>query len=213
MDIVRALNGLGQVGTSWVLWFLLALSVAGLAVVIERAVYFAAARDDLPRLARELVALLSRGDTEQARHRLEESPSFEARIAGAALSSATAQAAEERIAKESTLVKLDLERRLVFLGTLGNNAPFVGLLGTVIGIVRAFHALGAGGGQVSAGLMAEIGEALIATAFGLIVALPAVASFNLFQRLIKTRLARADALSREVVAFLKERSVIQESGG
>jgi len=205
MNIVRALNGLTQLGATWVLWFLVVLSVVGLAVAIERAVYLFGSRDDVVRLGRELADLLARGDVERARHRLEESPSFEARIAAAALGSDDALAAEERIAKESTLVKLDLERRLVFLGTLGNNAPFVGLLGTVIGIVRAFHALGAGAGQVSAGLMAEIGEALVATAFGLIVALPAVACFNLFQRVIRARLAGADALSREVLAHLKSR--------
>lgn len=205
MDIVRALNGLTQLGATWVLWFLVVLSVVGLAVAIERAVYLFGSRDDVAELSRDLAGLLARGDTEKARHRLEESPSFEARIAVAALDSGDARAAEERIAKESTLVKLDLERRLVFLGTLGNNAPFVGLLGTVIGIVRAFHALGSGSGQVSASLMAEIGEALVATAFGLIVALPAVASFNLFQRVIRARLAGADALSREVLAYLKSR--------
>lgn len=203
MDIVRALNGLTQLGATWVLWFLVALSVVGLGVVIERAVYLLGSRDDVIALGRELGALLARGETDKARHRLEESPSFEARIALAALDSVDPAAAEERIAKETALVKLDLERRLVFLGTLGNNAPFVGLLGTVIGIVRAFHALGAGAGQVSAGLMAEIGEALVATAFGLIVALPAVAAFNLFQRVIRARLAGADALSREVLAHLK----------
>lgn len=205
MNIVRAMNGLIHLGATWVLWLLVVLSVVGLAVAIERAVYIFGSRDDVLRLGRELADLLERGDVERARHRLEESPSFEARIAVAALDSGDAAAAEERIAKESTLVKLDLERRLVFLGTLGNNAPFLGLLGTVIGIVRAFHALGAGAGQVSAGLMAEIGEALVATAFGLIVALPAVACFNLFQRVIRARLAGADALSREVVAHLKSR--------
>lgn len=203
MDIVRALNGLTQLGATWVLWFLVLLSVVGLAVAIERAVYLFGSRDDVSALSRDLAGLLARGDLDKARHRLEESPSFEARIAIAALDEKDAQAAEERIAKESTLVKLDLERRLVFLGTLGNNAPFVGLLGTVIGIVRAFHALGSGAGQVSAGLMAEIGEALVATAFGLIVALPAVACFNFFQRVIRARLAGADALSREVLAHLK----------
>jgi biopolymer transport protein ExbB len=100
------------------------------------------------------------------------------------------------------LVKLELERRLAFLGTLGNNAPFIGLLGTVIGIIRAFRALEAGAGKVTAGLMTEVGEALVATAIGILVALPAIAAFNVFQRLVKARLARIDALGRELVAAL-----------
>jgi biopolymer transport protein ExbB len=74
-------------------------------------------------------------------------------------------------------------------------------LGTVIGIIGAFHQLDASAGRLSAGLMAEIGEALIATAVGLVVALPAVATFNLFQRIIRVRLSRASALGREVLAY------------
>jgi len=92
--------------------------------------------------------------------------------------------------------------KAAFLGTLGANAPFVGLLGTVIGIVRAFHLLDQSGGKVSSGLMSEVGGALVATAIGIIVALPAVAFFNGFQRVIKTRLSRADALGRELLAQL-----------
>ena len=104
---------------------------------------------------------------------------------------------------ESELCRLSMEKNLALLGTLGNNAPFIGLLGTVIGIVRSFHALQSSAGQVSAGLMSEIGEALVSTAIGLLVALPAVAAFNLFQRLIRTRMARATALSHEILAFMK----------
>jgi biopolymer transport protein ExbB len=107
------------------------------------------------------------------------------------------------MAGESSLAKLNMERNLAFLGTVGNNAPFVGLLGTVIGVIRAFHALDAGAGQVTSGLMSEIGEALVATAIGILVALPAVAFFNLFTRVIKGRLARADALGRDLMAYLK----------
>ncbi len=104
---------------------------------------------------------------------------------------------------ECQLARLDMERSLAYLGTLGNNAPFVGLLGTVIGIIGAFHQLGNGIGQISAGLMAQIGEALVATAIGLLVALPAVAFHNLFHRIINTRLGRADALGRDVLAYFK----------
>ena len=101
------------------------------------------------------------------------------------------------------MAKLHMEKRLAFLGTVGANAPFVGLLGTVIGIIRAFHSLNESAGKVTAGLMAEVGEALVATAIGILVALPAIAFFNFFQRIIKSRLARADAFGKEVLALLK----------
>ena len=96
-----------------------------------------------------------------------------------------------------------MERRLAFLGTLGANAPFIGLLGTVIGIIRAFAELNESAGKVTAGLMSEVGEALVATAIGIMVAIPAIAVFNAYQRVIKTRLARAESLGREVMAYLR----------
>ena len=104
---------------------------------------------------------------------------------------------------EAGLAKLAMERNLAFIGTVGNNAPFVGLLGTVIGIIQAFHDLDQSGGQVSAGLMSSVGEALVATAIGLLVALPAVACFNFFVRLIRGRIARGNALGATVLAYLK----------
>jgi biopolymer transport protein ExbB len=202
IDIHAKIGELAAYGTRWVLWILVLLSVAGVAIIIERTVLLLSSRDDVARLRAELRALLSRGQPEQALHRLEESPSFEARIAAAGLGADSAEGAEQRMTGEGEMAKIQMERNLAFLGTVANNAPFVGLLGTVIGIVRAFRQLGSSGAQVSAGLMVEIGEALVATAAGLLVALPAVAFFNLFQRTIRTRIARADALGREVLAYL-----------
>src|SRR5688572_8007299 len=170
MDVVEKLTGLTQFGARWVLWVLVALSVLALAIIIERLVLFVTSRDDIGRLRDEVRALLAGGDIARARHRLEESPSFEARIARAGLDSEGAASSEERMNAEAELAKLSMERNLAFLGTVGNNAPFIGLLGTVIGIVRAFRELERSSGAVSAGLMAEVGEALIATAIGLLVA-------------------------------------------
>ncbi len=207
MDIQERLTAFAMLGATWVMWLLVLLSIVGLAIVLERAYYFFATRDDAVRVKRELLALLGKKDVEGARKLLGASRSFEARIAGAGLDSVEAgpEAAEERIEGEKELARLSMERNLVFLGTVGNNAPFLGLLGTVIGIIRAFAALDAAGGQVSPNLMAEIGEALVATAIGILVALPAVAFFNVFQRIIKSRLARGESLGHDVLAFLKTR--------
>jgi biopolymer transport protein ExbB len=206
MDINR-ITSLAEFGAGWVLWLLIALSIVAVAVAIERAVLFLSSRDDIVRLRDELRVLLSRGDKSAARRKLEESPSFEARVAAAGLNADGSASAEERIAGETELVRLTMEKNLTVLGTLGNNAPFIGLLGTVIGIVRAFRELESSSGQVSAGLMAEIGEALVATAVGLVVALPAVAFFNFYQRIIRARLARAGALGHEILAFRKSEAL------
>jgi len=202
MNIER-ISRITTYGAHWVLWVLVVCSVVALGIVIERAVLFLSSRDDARKLRRELRAFLSASDLPGARRRLDRSPSFEASIARAALDADGAASAEERLLAEREVARLSLERHLGFLGTLGSNAPFVGLLGTVIGIVRAFHRLSESTGQVSAGLLAEIGEALVATAVGILVALPAIAFFNLFHRTIKARLGASDALGHEVLAFLK----------
>ena len=205
MNIQERLTAFAMLGASWVLWLLVILSVVGFAIVLERLYLLLSTRDDLHKLARDLRELLEKGDVSGARARLKGSKSFEARVAIAGLLEVSdgAGSAEERLAGEAQLARLDMERNLVFLGTVGNNAPFVGLLGTVIGIVRAFAALNASSGQVSPDLMKEIGEALVSTAVGILVALPAVAFYNFFQRTIKARLAQADALGRDVLAYLK----------
>lgn len=203
MDLATRMSSLADFGARWVLWLLFGLSIVAIAIIIERAVLFFSSRDDVTRLRRELRRLLESGDEKKARARLEASPSYEARVAMAGLESGDPHAADERMLGERELARVHLERRLAILGTLGNNAPFIGLLGTVIGIVRAFRALEASQSQVSAGLMAEIGEALIATAVGLLVALPAVAAFNAFQRVVRERLGQSDVLRHEVLSHLR----------
>ncbi len=203
MDIIERLLAISHFGSRWVLWLLLGLSVAALAVIIERGVLFISSRDDTARLCAELRRLLRDNDLELARRRLEESPSFEARVAAAGLDAAGVASAEERMQAESELCKLSMEKNLALLGTLGNNAPLIGLLGTVIGILRSFHELQSSSAQVSAGLMSEIGKSLVSTAIGLLIALPAVAAFNLFQRLIHARMGRANVLAHEILAFMK----------
>jgi biopolymer transport protein ExbB len=213
LDIQERLTAFAMLGAGWVMWLLVALSIVVLAVALERAYYLFSSRDDLQTLRKELRKLLGEGDVEGARKRLAGSKSYEAAVVHAALEGVEhgADAVEERLVAETALAKARMERNLAFLGTVGNNAPFVGLLGTVIGIIRAFHELNQSQGQVSAGLMAEVGEALVATAIGLLVAIPAVVFFNFFQRLIKTRLTWTQTLGHEVMAYVK--STILHGGG
>jgi biopolymer transport protein ExbB/TolQ len=89
--------------------------------------------------------------------------------------------------------KLELERGLTVLATLGSNAPFIGLFGTVLGIIHAFAALGGSQEGVSS-VMTGISEALLATAVGLLVAIPAVIAYNVFSRRIRVALSECEAL-------------------
>ena len=99
--------------------------------------------------------------------------------------------------------RLRYEKRIAFLGTLGNNAPFVGLFGTVLGIIRAFHDLAGNTMQGTQAVMSGIAEALVATGVGLLVALPAVATYNTFVRRVETSVAGSEATAHKILAHLK----------
>lgn len=200
MNIDSVFKSLVGLGATWVLWVLIVLSVIGLGIILERLVFFLSTRQNRAAIISLIDRALESENTLAIRRKLDELPSVEARIVGAGLCARNVPEAEERIAAETQLQRIRSEKNLAFLGTLGNNAPFVGLLGTVVGIIGAFAQLDASSGQLTTGLMAEIGEALIATAVGLVVALPAVAGYNFFQRLITLRLTQAEALGRHLIA-------------
>lgn len=92
-----------------------------------------------------------------------------------------------------SLERSRLERGLTTLATLGSNAPFIGLFGTVLGVIQSFGALGAHRTD-AADIMVGISEALVATAFGLFVAIPAVVAFNLFSRRLRGIIVKSEAM-------------------
>src|SRR5882672_8013122 len=93
---------------------------------------------------------------------------------------------------------------MTFMGTLGNNAPFIGLLGTVIGVIQAFHVLGEGQNKQAMGnVMTGISEALVATGVGLLVALPAVVAYNVLAKKISEIEANVAIMAKQLLALLK----------
>ena len=201
----RKLLGVTLSSAEWVLWLLITLSVLSIALMLERAVYFAT-----HRLAdSELLALkLSRGEFEAVRAAVEGKKGMEAAVIrdGLASTSQGPDSVEQVIASTVARERPQYERYLSFLGTLGNNAPFIGLFGTVLGIIKAFHDLGATnvkGAAIQQTVMAGISEALVATAVGLAVAIPAVVAFNVFTRQLKTLTSRTNALGFAMVGSLR----------
>lgn len=214
MNLVEWLQRLmTNFGAEWVMWLLIGLSVVSVAIMLERAWFYRSLKDDTEKLATTLREHLRQQDIHGARRVLEASPSAEAAVVMTGLMEADRgpKSAEEAMMGARALQRLKLERRLAYLGTLGNNAPFVGLFGTVIGIVKAFEVLGrqgaanaasAAGSMAPQEVMASIAEALVATAVGLMVAIPAVAMYNIFQRKLKGILANTDALGSVLLAHL-----------
>src|SRR5215831_18547361 len=189
----------------WVLWILAALSVLSIALMLERLTYFASHR--LPDSA-ELASQLARGEFEAAKRTLGQRKGMEASVIRDALAAIPQgpDTVEQVIASAIARERPQYERSLSFLGTLGNNAPFIGLFGTVLGIIRAFHDLGRTvirGSAIQQTVMTGISEALVATAVGLAVAIPAVVAFNAFNRWLKTMTARTEAMAHALIAAAK----------
>ena len=113
------------------------------------------------------------------------------------------ESAEELIAGALGKEKARYEKRLNFLATLASNAPYVGLFGTVLGIVRSFRDLAANMADASSAVMAGIAESLIATAVGLLVAIPAVVAFNVFKARVKNSVTDGQMLARTLMSQLK----------
>lgn len=220
--IERVKSAMVGLGTGWILALMLVLSIISLAVMLERAWLYWSLRDDIDELMRDLGRLLRAGNLGEARRRLEASRSAEAAVVVAGIVEADhgVDAAEEAMEGASALQRLKLEKRLAFLGTLGNNAPFIGLLGTVIGIVAAFDELSkvkmaaaAGSTQLAPeAVMARISEALVATAIGIMIAIPAVAAYNAFQRVVRGTVANTDALGHMLLAYLKATPTSEGTG-
>lgn len=214
MNLVEWLQHLmTNFGATWVMWLMIGLSVGSVTIMLERGWFYYSIRDDIPQLAQSLREKLRDDDLPGALGLLEKSPSAEDAVVVAGLREADrgAKSAEKAMRGAAALQKMKLEQRLAFLGTLGNNAPFIGLFGTVIGIVQAFEALGkqgmGGGAQAASAaaptaVMSSIAEALVATAIGLAVAIPAVAAYNFYQRHTRAVLGNTEALSNVLLAHL-----------
>jgi biopolymer transport protein ExbB len=204
MDITHTLkHGMLAFGAEPVMWLMLALSVASIGVIIERAIFFARVRADVHALLRDIENRLQDDDAQGAEELLVDQRSAEAAIvrAGLRVLDRGGSAVREAMAGAALLQRERLERGLSFLGTLASNTPFIGLFGTVIGIVMAFEQLSLSDAKssTSALVMASIAEALVATAVGIGVAVPAVVAFNVFQQRIRVSLDQGAALGHLVL--------------
>ena len=189
----------------WVLWLLAFLSVVSIAVMLERGIYFMSR--SLPN-SDDVLLKLAKGDLDAVKSQIASRQGMEAAVLREGLDwkDRGADAVQEVIDATMARERPRYERFLSILGTLGSNTPFIGLFGTVLGIIKAFKDLGvsgAKGAEVQSTVMAGISEALVATAVGLAVAIPAVIGYNILQRSVKNTVARATALGHALVGHLR----------
>lgn len=207
--------GISLLGAEWVLYFLVLLSVVSVTLIFERALFYRSASKELAVFRTQIRKAVQseswdealRTAQSRAQRGTAQATDLEAEMALAVLSHSRSGKKNAEVLSELgrdaiMRARLSWDRNLSILATIGSNAPFVGLFGTVLGIIKAFHDLSQTAGTGAATVTSGISEALVATAFGLLVAIPAVVSFNLFQRRVKSALAEAEALKSYLIGKL-----------
>jgi biopolymer transport protein ExbB/biopolymer transport protein TolQ len=201
------------------------MSVYSLWVMIERFYVFRKAKNESLKLLGALSNLLTKSDYAQA---IEVTKKYKnshlAKVIAAGLLEFEASRRDKRNSDPEMLVEAarqgmdrtamitvaEMKENLGVLATTGATAPFVGLFGTVIGIVGAFQGMATGGGGI-ASVSAGIAEALVATAAGLLVAIPAVWAYNYFQnRVDRFTVEMSNSGSEMAIYFMKEAGVGNE---
>jgi biopolymer transport protein ExbB len=178
-------------------------SVVALAVIIERGVLLKREAKKFAELRHAVIKEVGE-DISGLEKALGRHTGAACRILRAGLTHAQHGAAgvEDLLASASLEERMRLEKRLLILGTLGNNAPFVGLFGTVLGVIKAFHDLSQSGAGPEV-VMKGLSEALIATAVGLFVAIPCVVAYNYFQKKVRDLLGGTESLGRIMLAQIR----------
>lgn len=210
--IEQALLGFALIGAEWVLILLLVLSVYSIALVIERFRFFARANLEANQFRSEIREAVKNKSWDKALKLAQDrsdkgQKDFDSTLTTALLSHSSSSSFEalQAIAQDSLIrTKITWEKNLSMLATIGNNAPFIGLFGTVLGIIEAFQHLSQKANTGVQTVTSGLAEALIATAVGILVAIPAVAAFNLFQRKVKASLAEAEALKNYLIGQLEK---------
>ena len=205
MSLIEYFKEFALLGAEWVLWLLVGLSVFSVGIMFERWRFYRRHSYDAVLIQKRLVPLVRARDFDGAKRVLAETPGMEASVLaeGFDVFDHGPASVEEAMAAARARERPKLESHLSFLGTLGNNAPFIGLFGTVLGIIVAFQKLSETDKESSKLVMTGISEALVATAVGILVAIPAVVAFNLFQRRVKLITAQSDSLSHVLLAEAK----------
>lgn len=207
--LVPALMELPIFEAEWVLWLLIALSIASVAVMAERFVFYRKRAIDVDAVRAKLSRFLAKGDLMGAATFLEKFDSLETNtvLFGLRDYARGPDAVEDLLAAAARKEKSRYEKRLSFLATVASNAPFIGLFGTVLGIIRAFKDLSNNMAEASGAVMGGIAESLIATAVGLLVAIPAVVAYNMLKGKVKNITDDGNLMTATLLASLKSAEV------
>ena len=191
-----------------VLWILIALSVLSLAVMLERYFFlrrtYKSAQEALQRV-RTLLAENRLGDVKELANSNDTVIGPAAAYAMKHIEEAGDKGLEEVFNTFIITHRPRLERSISFLGTVGSNAPYIGLLGTVLGIMKAFHDMTTASSEAGQKVvMAGISMALVATATGLAVAIPSVVAYNFFNKRVQAVFDALNGVREICLAFARK---------
>ena len=204
MDIVALFVDFARLGAAWVMWLLVALSVISIGIMVDRWIWFRGRDADTENFKRELRSAFDRGELEHLVNKHTGTAAIPIRVAlrGIENRDRGPDGAAESMHGERARWRKEAERGLIILGTLGNNVPFLGLFGTVLGIIKAFDLLTLNTPNGEQLIMGQLAEALVATALGLLVAIPAVVAYNFFQRRLKVIVTGSDECAHAVLSYI-----------
>ncbi len=225
MSPVGLWNSMGMLAKGVVILMVL-MSIYSIWVMVERYIVFQRAKNQSLKLLGALSNVLTRGDYQQA---IDVTKKFKdshlAKVISAGLLEFEAarrdkrtadpempvEAARQGMDRTAMITVAELKENLGVLATIGATAPFVGLFGTVVGIINAFSKMATSGGGI-ASVSAGISEALVTTAFGLFVAIPAVWAYNYFQnRIDRFTVEMSNSGSEMSIYFMKEAATNEKS--
>lgn len=200
MDI----NVVDTLRSSFTMIILVACSVIALTFIFERWLYYKHTSVDADRFFIKLRDAFRNDGIDRAISVCNSSLSPLAQVVKSGLeeSQKSAQAAAEMMDATAIDQRTKLEKNLNILGTLGNISPLIGLFGTVVGIIRAFHSLSVSGSAGPSVISAGIAEALLTTAAGLVIAVPSVVFYNYYLRRVNTIMNEIEAVSKKVLIML-----------
>jgi len=214
MSLIELYHTMG-VFAKGIVYTLMLMSVYSLSIMVQKWWYLRSAQNQTRKFAPEFSQFLEEDNLNEAIKLAEQyKKSQVAKVLGGALEEikpliqdgsvtvSDINSAERAVEREMLMQIVLMKRSLAMLATTGATAPFVGLLGTTMGVVNAFQGMAASGGGGIAGIAAGISEALITTAFGLLVAIPAVWAFNYFQTKIDNVTAEMTYSSKEMIDYL-----------
>lgn len=199
----RAMLNFALNGAEWVLWLLVGLSLLCVFIGIERVFYLATQSAPRGPFEAAVGTFLSGGERDALVSALKGMRGLEPRVLLAGLGAQKEGAMEPAMAGTLAFERLRLERGLIVVGTVASTAAFIGLFGTVLGIIEAFHHLSLQADDGGKAVMAGISEALVSTAVALMVAIPAVVLYNYLSRRVRDLTSRVESLGQLIISRVR----------